>query len=349
MRSLVRQAGPPVTETFKDNTPRAGTLRRAVTAGALLLVWAGGHLPLPGLSPEAMAEAAARGRAGSLTVFSLGVTPILTSWFIFELVRLLIPALGRAGPGRVTLAARALALVLAGVQASGVGAAAQDIPALVDDPGVAFRAEVMAAMVGATAVLLWLADLIDRRGVGDGLLLLFAGQTLAAFVRTVTLLFAGAHVGRLEPSAPWMWIGAVACASLFTGLAARGDGFWRGLDPWPPLLAFGAGSLLPIAGALVGILLGAPAASIDWLSGPVGRTTLAVLTTALFGLFTLMRSGAAALDAKAIAAQMLVVFGGGMLWLVSPYGASVSGCVFLLFAAAVTSLVARGQPRLAFG
>ncbi len=338
-----------MTETLKNATQQVSALRWTVTAGALLLFWAGGHLPLPGLSPEAMTEAAARGRAGSLMVFSLGVTPILTSLFIVELVRALIPTLGRARPGRVTLAARALALVLAGVQASGVGAAAQDIPGLVDDPGWAFRAEVMAAMVGATAILLWLADLVDRRGVGDGLLLLFAGQTLAAFVRTVTLLFARAHVGRLEPSAPWMWIGAVACACALTGLAARGDGFWRGLDPWPPLLAFGAGSLLAIAGVLVGTLVGAPAdASIDWFSGPVGRTILAVLTAALFGLFVLMRSGGEPIDAKAIAAQMLVVFGGGMLWLVSPYGASVSGCVFLLFAAAVTSLVARGQPRLAF-
>lgn len=72
------------------------------------------------------------------------------------------------------------------------------------------------------------------------------------------------------------------------------------------------------------------------------------MTAALFGLFALMRSGGEPLDAKAIAAQTLVVFGGGMLWLVSPYGAAVSGCVFLLFAAAVTSLAARGQPRLAF-
>ena len=80
------------------------------------------------------------------------------------------------------------------------------------------------------------------------------------------------------------------------------------------------------------------AAAEKWIGG----------VTALFGLFALMRSGGEALDAKAIAAQTLVVFGGGMLWLVSSYGASVSGCVFLLFAAAVTSLVARRQPRLAF-
>ncbi len=346
---MLRHRGRQVTETLKNTTQPVSAWRCAVTAGALLLFWAGGHLPLPGLSPEAMAGAAARGRAGSLTVFSLGVTPILTSWFIVELVRVLIPALGRAKPGRVTVAARALALVLAGVQASGVGAAAQDIPGLVDDPGVAFRAEVMAAMVGATAVLLWLADLVDRRGVGDGLLLLFAGQTLAAFVRTVTLLFAGAHVGRIEPSAPWIWVGAIAGAAALVGLAARGDGFWRGLDPWPPLLAFGAGSLLSIAAVLVGTIVGAPAdASIDWLSAPLGRTILAILTAALFGLFALMRSGGEPIDARAIAVQTLVVFGGGMLWLVTPYGASVSGCVFLLFAAAVTSLVARGQPRLAF-
>jgi hypothetical protein len=296
-----------------------------------------------------MASPAARVSAESLTVFSLGVTPILTSWFIVELVRVLIPALGRARRGRLKFAARALALVLAGVQASSVGAVAEKIPGLVDDPGLAFRAEIIAAMVGATAILLWLADFIDRRGVGDGVLLLFAGQTLAAFAGIMTLLFAEARVGRVEPSAPWIWIGAIAGAGALVGLAARGDRFWRGLDPWPPLLAFGAGSLLLIAAVLVGTIVGASVdGSIDWLSAPLGRTTLAVLTAGLFGLFALVRSGGEPIDAKAIAAQMLVVFGGGMLWVVTPYSNSVSGCVFLLFAAAVISLLARGQPRLAF-
>jgi preprotein translocase subunit SecY len=296
-----------------------------------------------------MASAAARGRAGSLTVLSLGVTPILTSWFIVELLRLLIPAaLGRARPGGLKLAARALALVLAGVQASGVGAAAQDIPGLVDDPGVAFRAEIIAAMVGATAVLLWLADLIDRRGFGDGLLLLFAGQTVAAFVRITTLLFTEARAECLEPSVPWMWIGATAGAGALAALAARGDNFWRGLDPWPPLLAFGVGSLLSFPVVLLGTIVGAPVDAADLLSDPLGRTTLAVLTALLFGLFALMRSGGEPLDTRAITAQTLVSFGGGMLWIVSPYSRLVSGCVFLLFAAAVTSLVTRAQPRLAF-
>ena len=239
--------------------------------------------------------------------------------------------------------------MLAGVQASGVGAAAQDIPGLVNDPGLAFRAEIIAAMVGATAVLLWLADLIDRRGVGDGLLLLFAAQTLAAFVRITILLFTEARAGRLEPSAPWMWIGAMACAGALAALAARSDNFRRGLDPWPPLLAFGVGSLLSFSVVLLGTIVGAPGdAIIEWLSDPLVRTTLAVLTAVLFGLFALMRSGGEPLHTKAIAAQTLVVFGGAMLWVVSPYGRLVSGCVFLLFAAAVTSLVARAQPRLAF-
>ena len=119
-----------MTDLLKKATQPASALGWAVTAGALLLVWVGEQLLLPGLSPDAMPSTGARVRAESLTVFSLGVTPILTSWFIVELLRVLIPALGRARPGRLKLAARALALVLAGVQASGVGAAAQDIPGL---------------------------------------------------------------------------------------------------------------------------------------------------------------------------------------------------------------------------
>ncbi len=337
-------------ETF-DNKPilRADGNGWAVSAGALALAWLGGNLPLPGLSPDALALPEASGHAKLLSVFALGVTPILASCFLIELARILIPPVARASPGRVRIAARGLALVLAAFQASSVGAAAQRIPGLVDDPGPLFRAEVVAAMVGATAVLLVLAQAIDRRGVGDGLLLLFAGQTLASVVRLLALLVGLVRLEQVEPSAPWVWIASVVVAGALAAFAAREKGVWRGLNPWPPLLAFGFGSVLPGAALLVCAMIGAPIEAVsDWLTSACGRTALAVLTAALYGLFALMLSGSERLDAQALAAQLLVVFGGGMLWLVSPFGGSTSGCAFLLFAAAVTSLVARGQPRLGF-
>lgn len=316
-----------------------------MSAGALALAWLGGRLPLPGLSPDALAS----GHVRLLSVFALGVTPILTSYFLVELVRILIPLVARADRGRVRLAAWGLAFVLAAFQASNIGAAAERISGLVDDPGPMFRAEVVAAMVGATAVLLVLAQVIDRRGVGDGLLLLLAGQTLASVMRLLALPLGFGRLDQAEPSASWLWIGAVVVAGGLAAFAARDEGGWRGLNPWPALLAFGSGSALPGAALLICATIGANIeASSGWLTSAYGRTALAILTAALYGLFALMLSGSERLDVRALAAQLLVVFGGGMAWLVSPFGGSTSGCVFLLFAAAVTSVVARGQPRLGF-
>ncbi len=335
-----------MTETF-DSEPAlsAGGKGWAVSAGALALAWLGGLLPLPGLSPVALALPGASEHSRLLSVFALGVLPILTSYFLVELVRILIPPVSRANPDRLRLAAWTLALVLAAFQASAIGDAAERIAGLVDDPGPMFRAEVVAAMVGATAILLVLAQLIDRRGVGDGLLLLFAGQTLASVARPVEWT----RIEQVEPTALWIGIGAVLVAGGLAAFAARDRGAWRGLNPWPALLAFASGSALPGAALLACLMIGAPVEAMsDWLTGAYGRTVLAVSTAALYGLFALMLSGAERLDARALAAQALVVFGGGMLGLVSPFGGPTSGCVFLLFAAAVTSLVARGQPRLGF-
>ena len=335
---------------FDDKpTLRAGGKGWAVSAAALALAGLGGLLPLPGLSPDALALPEAGRHTKALSVFALGVTPILTSYFLIGCVRILIPPAARANPGRLRLATWALGLLLAAFQASGIGAAAQRIPGLVDDPGLMFRAEVVASMVGATAVLLALAQVIDQRGVGDGLLLLFAGQTLVGLVRLLSVPFGFGRIEQVDASAPWMWIGSIVVAGGLAAFAAREEGVWRGLNPWPALLAFGSGSVLPGAALLVGAMIGAPVDALsDWLASGFGQTALAVLTAALYGLFALMLSGSERLDARALAAQLLVVFGGGMLWLFSSFGGSTSGCVVLLFAAAVTSLVARGQPRLGF-
>ena len=172
-----------MSETVKDNTPAASTLGRAVTAGALLLFWAGGHLPLPGL---------AGGDGGRGGEGQSGIADGLLARRDAD-PDVLVHRRTRPGadPGARPRSAGppdprgARARPCAGGRSSFERRRrSSGHPGLVDDPGVAFRAEVMAAMVGATAVLLWLADLVDRRGVGDGLLLLFAGQTLAAFART---------------------------------------------------------------------------------------------------------------------------------------------------------------------
>ena len=199
-----------------------------VTAGALVLVWLSGRLPLPGLDPNAFARP--QKAAELLTIFGLGVTPILIGWFVVEFARLAVPALARARPGLLELAASAIAIALAGVQARGIAVAVQAGPSFVD-PSSTFVAEVVASMVGATSFLLWTARVIDRRGVGDGLLLLFAGQALARVAWQARRVFEQARPGRADLSAAWPWVAAVVVGGLLAGFAARGKNGWRGIDP----------------------------------------------------------------------------------------------------------------------
>jgi preprotein translocase subunit SecY len=161
-----------------------------VTIGAIGLYIAGGKLPLPSVAYEASSlflpyTGEAQPHPG-ISVFTLGVRPIIAALSLTELARLAIPSLARwvaRGPRQATRylrIARSLALGVAALQALGVAVGLERADAVFES-GWPFQLEVVAAFVGATAVLIWLADLINARGVGDGLVLLFAAPLAAHF------------------------------------------------------------------------------------------------------------------------------------------------------------------------
>jgi preprotein translocase subunit SecY len=57
--------------------------------------------------------------------------------------------------------------------------ALEDVKHLVDEPGTAFRLTCIATLVGATAIVIWLADQITRHGLGSGVWLLLVTPWLA--------------------------------------------------------------------------------------------------------------------------------------------------------------------------
>jgi preprotein translocase subunit SecY len=208
-----------------------------VTLGAVALYFIGGRVPLPGVDVQAAGGEATR----LLSLFGLGVRPIVTALVAMEIARLAFPALARwsaNGPRRAQLwlrIARGVALGVATLQALGVAAALDARGVAVDGGGWPFRLEIVVALVGATALLIWLADLINAKGVGDGLVLLFAAPLAAHLpIRVANWWRFGAFLPGYVPTL-LLALTVLAVAAL---VAVSRRGSRRGpLDLWPVLLA----------------------------------------------------------------------------------------------------------------
>jgi hypothetical protein len=172
----------------KAGNETVGAVRWLITIGAIGLYFVGSKLPPPSVAYEASSLLGPPVRApeplAGISVFMLGVTPIISALSFMEIARLAVPPLARwaaKGPRQADIylrIARALALSVAAIQALGVEAEVKSADVVFDD-GWPFPLEIIAAFVGATAVLIWLADLINAKGVGDGLVLLFAAPIAA--------------------------------------------------------------------------------------------------------------------------------------------------------------------------
>lgn len=123
-----------------------------------------------------------------LSVFALGIMPYITASIIVQLMRVVIPRFeelhkeGQSGTAKLTEYTRYLTIFLAILQSSVIVSVAnsQLFPACTVDPiphdGVFIRVLAILAMTAGTGLVMWLAELITERGVGNGMsLLIFTG------------------------------------------------------------------------------------------------------------------------------------------------------------------------------
>jgi preprotein translocase subunit SecY len=240
--------------TADVSAPRPDPVFRGlITLGAVFVLFLGTHIPLPGLSADFLHRAAPGPALGRLSIFALGVTPIIFARTIVELCRLICPPLRRlaarqGGAARLGRLSRILALATAAFQAYGVARFVEGVPNFVDEPGWMFRIGIVATAIGATALLIWLADFATRHGTGDGLLILFAAPIAARTPQIVALWVELARTGAIPaepPLAGALLTGAgvvlLAVSSLAQGRTLRpapGSNLANAnFDVWPALLA----------------------------------------------------------------------------------------------------------------
>jgi preprotein translocase subunit SecY len=177
---------------------KAEALKKRIwfTLGALLVYRLGTYIPLPGINPEALAQAFnqnqsgiigmfnmfAGGAVGRMAIFALGIMPYISASIIIQLMTSVIPSLdalkkeGESGRKIITQYTRYGTVLLAAVQAYAIAAGLEGGTNIVTDPGLFFRLSTTVTLTGGTMFLMWLGEQITSRGIGNGIsLIIFCG------------------------------------------------------------------------------------------------------------------------------------------------------------------------------
>ena len=163
------------------------------TIAMLLIFRIGAQIPVPGMDREVLSQTFdsetglfalfnlfSGGAFSNFTIFALSITPYITASIILQLLTIAVPSLerlareGTEGRNKIAAYTRYLTVGLAVVQAIGVtiGLFRQ---ALISTDVFSVIVIVMVLTAG-TAFLMWLGEMINERGIGNGIsLIIFAG------------------------------------------------------------------------------------------------------------------------------------------------------------------------------
>ncbi len=193
------------------NIFRVPDLRNKVlfTLTIIALYQVGANVPVPGVSwaklQTLQSKAGSAGVLGFLNLFSggalvrlavfgLGVMPYITSSIIIQLLSTVIPKLeewrdqGAVGQKRITQTTRYLTVALALMQSTGLiyafhghdsallGVTVDLIPKF----SIPLAAFMVLCLTAGTAFVMWLAELITQRGIGQGMSILIFANVVAS-------------------------------------------------------------------------------------------------------------------------------------------------------------------------
>jgi preprotein translocase subunit SecY len=203
--------------SWLTNAWKIPELRRRLlfTAMILALYRLGSWIPVPGVDSDQI-EAYFSGQGGTIlgllnifsggalsqfAVFALGIMPYITASIILQLMTVVIPRLeqlqkeGEAGYAKINQYTRYLTVALSAAQAAGYSYLFSRQGALELTPG-RFVLIVVSLTAGAT-LLMWMGELITKRGVGNGISLLIFASILSGLPGGLRAWWAGDAFERL--------------------------------------------------------------------------------------------------------------------------------------------------------
>jgi preprotein translocase subunit SecY len=182
------------------NAWRVPELRKRVlfTAAVLAVYRLGSWVPAPGIDQNAIQQYFNGAGGGILTLlnlfsgsalsrfslFALGIMPYVTASIIIQLLTVVVPTLerlqkeGEAGYAKITQYTRYLTVALAAAQSTGYAFLFKRQGALPNVNAGKLVIIVLTLTAGCT-LLMWMGELITKRGVGNGISLLIFASILA--------------------------------------------------------------------------------------------------------------------------------------------------------------------------
>lgn len=170
------------------------------TLGILVVYRLGTYVPLPGVNPDIIAEFTRQnsggilgildmfsgGAVGRMTIFALNIMPYITASIIMQLMTSVSPHMealkkeGEVGRRKITQYTRYATVALAAFQAFGIAVGLEKITGMagsaVLNPGIIFRFMTVITLTGGTLFIMWLAEQITSRGLGNGSsMIIYAG------------------------------------------------------------------------------------------------------------------------------------------------------------------------------
>jgi preprotein translocase subunit SecY len=181
--------------SWLSNAWRVPELRKRVlfTGLVLALYRLGSWMPAPGVDSETIEEyfsgqggtvlgllnLFSGGALSQFAIFALGVMPYITASIILQLLTVVIPRLeqlqkeGESGYAKINQYTRYLTVALAAAQSLGYAYLFQRQGVLDANPGNMVL--IVITLTAGTTLLMWMGELITKRGVGNGIsLLIFA-------------------------------------------------------------------------------------------------------------------------------------------------------------------------------
>jgi preprotein translocase subunit SecY len=181
--------------SWLSNAWRVPELRRRVLFTALILAIyrLGSWVPAPGVNSDTISDYF-KGQSGTVlsllnlfsggalsqfAIFALGIMPYVTASIILQLMTVVVPRLeqlqkeGEAGFAKINQYTRYLTVVLAALQSLGYAYLFKRQGAL--EAGFGRTMLIVLTLTAGTTLLMWMGELITKRGVGNGIsLLIFA-------------------------------------------------------------------------------------------------------------------------------------------------------------------------------
>ncbi|MCX8027907.1 MAG: preprotein translocase subunit SecY [Thermodesulfovibrionales bacterium] len=180
----------------------------------------GAHIPTPGINGEALSkfllerggalmgffDMFSGGALSRVTIFALGIMPYISASIIFQLLTVVIPAIGKlakegeAGRKKIVRYTRYGTVVIAAIQSFGIAVGLEGMGGgeFIQNPGWAFRLMTMITLTSGTAFLMWLGEQITERGIGNGISLIIFAGIVAQFPNAVVSTLGLVRTGELS-------------------------------------------------------------------------------------------------------------------------------------------------------